>query len=117
MLKFSMTFYHKEENYQTHTSIWKRQFIQKVAWQEKTKIGTSQEHNKANYVKVFIFEKENDLSKIELCEGDIIVKGLVEKEITSQQDLDDLPSVYTVTSIADFDYSSPISRHIELVGE
>lgn len=108
----SMTLYKKGFNKETRMEIWTRYVIDKVMWQGGR--GSSLEEGIAdkNDVKIFI-KYSDDLPEFKI--GDIIVKGIIEQEITMQKDLD--VDSFKITSIVDCDYGSETMHHYEIGGK
>lgn len=67
------------------------------------------------YLKPKEYQKQQDtLGRWTLQEGDIIVKGIVENDITSSKELKALDDVYTINSIEIVDYSVTCLNHFEV---
>lgn len=109
----SATIYHKVANRTTHKNEWKRYFIEKVMWQERNGVSVNKGLEKSNNLNAYI----PYLLDIPVSNGDIIVKGNIEREIATQQDLINTDSVFTITSIKTCDYGSNTMKHTEIIGQ
>ena len=110
----SLTIYHKGYDETTRLEKWIR-FNYKNVWFFGGK-GSSinKGYENANDVDVRIPYDKNDIDISNLAIGDIIVKGTIETDITTQQDLKNY-EIYNITSINDNNFG--INRHIHLGGK
>lgn len=110
----SLTIYHKYFDKVSKIDKWKRQEVKNVWWYG----GKGANYNKgledANEVKIRIPKDINDLSDLEVEIGDILVKDIIDKEISIQSDLKDYET-YNVTSIIDNDMG--LNKHIHIEGK
>lgn len=117
----SMTLYYKQYNSETRLNEWKRHVIIKeddtsgVMWQGGKGASLDKGYEQANDVKVFIPCDNNDLSQIKFEIGDIIVKGIIDQEITKRSDLK--MDTYNIKTILNPDYGGADMAHIELGGK
>lgn len=106
-----MTIYNRELDKTTHSYIWKRNYIEKVMWQENQNTSFNEGLTESKVVKVFIpieYVGENTFTA-----GDLIVKGK-HSEITKE---DELNNRFKVINVLIKDYGSTNIQHIELIGE
>lgn len=68
----------------------------------------------SNDIKIRLWKDINDLSKLKINVGDILVKGNVNKEISMQSDLKDYET-YNIVSIIDNDFR--LNRHFHIEGK
>lgn len=108
-----LTLYHCSLDSFTHNEVWERINFDKVWWFGGKGSRLNKGYDNANNVDVRIpYDKNNvDLTKISI--GDIIVKGRVTTDITTQQDLDE-DIVYNITSINDNNFGN--NPHLHLGG-
>lgn len=109
-----LTVYHKGYDELLKIEKWTRYNYDKV-WifsNEGTNINNGYSNN--NNIDVRIWYKKNDNVSLEnFSIGDILVKGHIEKEITTQQDLNE-EEIYNITSITDNQFGQ--STHVHLKG-
>ena len=110
----SLTIYHKGYDETTRLEKWIR-FNYKNVWFFGGK-GSSinKGYENANDVDVRIPYDKNDIDISNLAIGDIIIKGTLNTDITTQQDLNSY-EVYNITSINDNNFG--INPHIHLGGK
>lgn len=113
----SMTLYHKKYSRALRKDEYKKSIIENVMWQGGKGTSVNEGYENANDVRIYIPKSKNDLSNIEFSQGDIVVKGTIDTEITVQQDLNGVDDVYNITTIIDRDYGSLSMQHIELGGK
>lgn len=108
-----MTIYHKTYDGVNRKDKWQKHIVHSVMWQGGKGASVNQGFEQANDVKVFT----KDMTIIDYVKiGDIIVKGNVNKDIKTQQDLSN-EEFYNVTTIINYDYGSEGMKHIELGGK
>lgn len=127
----SMTIYNKYFNPITRADSWQRHVIYEVFWDSTS--GITQYKGlipndkvtiyipfNSNYMNFFIDPKTfqiNHTGYWTIQNGDIIVKGIINDEITKQSELEsEYPNVFNVSSITINNYGSPNMRHIEVIG-
>ena len=104
-----LTIYHKNLNNTTHSVEWERINYDKVWFFGGKGSSVNKGYDNANNVDIRIPFPNVDVSKISI--GDILVKGRVETNITSQSDLND---TYNITSININDFG--LNPHIHIGG-
>ena len=110
----SLTHYHKTLDEATRLEKWIRYNYDNVWWFGGKGSSINKGYENANDVNVRIPYDKNDIDISNLAIGDIIVKGTLETDITTQQDLNSY-EVYNITSINDNNFG--INRHIHLGGK
>lgn len=109
----SMTLYHKDYNKKTRLDEWIRYPIENVMWQGGEGSSINKGYDKANDITVFIpYNKNKELENVPFSIGDIIVKEIIEDNITKQSDLN--VNNYNITTIIDNNYGSSEMKHIQL---
>lgn len=109
----SMTLYHKDYNKKTRLDEWIRYPIENVMWQGGEGASINKGYDKANDITVFIpYNKNKKLENVPFSIGDIIVKEIIEDNITKQSDLK--VNNYNITTIIDNNYGSSEMKHIQL---
>ena len=110
----SLTHYHKTIDNDTRLEKWIRYNYENVWWFGGKGSSINKGYENANDVNVRIPYDKNDIDINNLAIGDIIVKGTLNTDITTQQDLKNY-EVYNITSINDNNFG--INRHIHLGGK
>ena len=110
----SLTHYHKTLDEATRLEKWIRYNYDNVWWFGGKGSSINKGYENANDVNVRIPYDKNDIDINNLAIGDIIVKGTLNTDITTQQDLKNY-EVYNITSINDNNFG--INRHIHLGGK
>ena len=112
----SLTIYHKSGlDVATHYEIWTRYNYNKVWFSSSKGANISQGYNSTDNVEIRIPYNENDnLNVNNFAVGDIIVKGTINQDITTQKDLSNY-QIFNITSIKNNDFGN--NQHIHLVGE
>ena len=110
----SLTHYHKTLDETTRLEKWIRYNYENVWWFGGKGSSINKGYENANDVNVRIPYDKNDIDISNLAIGDIIVKGTLETDITTQQDLKNY-EVYNITSINDNNFG--INKHIHLGGK
>lgn len=100
----SMTLYHKDYNKKTRLDEWIRYPIENVMWQGGKGASINKGYDKANDITVFIpYNKNKELENVPFSIGDIIVKEIIEDNITKQSDLK-VNNYNITTAINNIDY-------------
>lgn len=111
----SLTHYHKTLDETTRLEKWIRYNYDNVWFFGGKGSSINKGYENANDCNVRIwYEKNNNLNIANFSIGDIIVKGTLETDITTQQNLNNY-EVYNITSINDNNFG--INRHIHLGGK
>ena len=110
----SLTHYHKTLDEATRLEKWIRYNYENVWWFGGKGSSINKGYENANDVNVRIPYDKNDIDINNLAIGDIIVKGTLNTDITTQQDLKKY-EVYNITSINDNNFG--INKHIHLGGK
>ena len=108
----SLTIYHKTTNETTLLVKWVRINIDRVWWFGGKGAGISKGYSNANDVDIRI--PDNQISVNDISIGDILIKGKLEADIQSQQDLNQ-EEVYNITSIVDSNFGN--NPHIYIGGK
>ena len=110
----SLTHYHKTLDETTRIEKWIRYNYENVWWFGGKGSSINKGYENANDVNVRIPYDKNEIDISNLAIGDIIVKGTIETDITTQQDLKNY-EIYNITSINNNNFG--INRHIHLGGK
>ena len=110
----SLTHYHKTLDETTRLEKWIRYNYKNVWWFGGKGSSINKGYENANDVDVRIPYDKNDIDINNLAIGDIIIKGTIDTDITTQQDLNNY-EVYNITSINDNNFG--INPHIHLGGK
>ena len=110
----SLTHYHKTLDETTRLEKWIRYNYGNVWWFGGKGSSINKGYENANDVDVRIPYDKNDIDISNLAIGDIIIKGTLNTDITTQQDLKNY-EVYNITSINDNNFG--INQHIHLGGK
>ena len=110
----SLTHYHKTIDNETRLEKWIRYSYGNVWFFGGKGSSINKGYENANDVDVRIPYDKNDIDISNLAIGDIIIKGTLETDITTQQDLNNY-EVYNITSINDNNFG--INSHIHLGGK
>ena len=110
----SLTHYHKTLDEATRLEKWIRYNYENVWWFGGKGSSINKGYENANDVNARIPYDKNDIDINNLAIGDIIVKGTLNTDITTQQDLKKY-EVYNITSINDNNFG--INKHIHLGGK
>lgn len=110
----SLTVYHKTFDNTTHLEKWIRYNYNNV-WVFNGKSGVANKgYDNANNVQIRIpYNKNGNLNINNFAIGDIIVKGTLNYDIETQQDIDNC-LVYNITSINNNNFGN--NKHIHLGG-
>ena len=115
MTNASLTHYHKTLDETTRLEKWIRYNYENVWWFGGKGSGINKGYENANDCNIRIWYEKNDNLNIEnFSIGDIIIKGTLATDITTQQDLRNY-EVYNITSINDNNFG--INQHIHLGGK
>lgn len=110
----SLTHYHKTIDNETRLEKWIRYNYDNVWWFGGKGSSINKGYENANDVDVRIPYDKNNIDISNLAIGDIIIKGTLDTDITTQQDLKNY-EVYNITSINDNNFG--INQHIHLGGK
>ena len=110
----SLTHYHKTIDNETRLEKWIRYNYKNVWWFGGKGSSINKGYENANDVDVRIPYDKNNIDISNLAIGDIIIKGTLATDITTQQDLKNY-EVYNITSINDNNFG--INPHIHLGGK
>ena len=114
IINASLTHYHKTLDEATRLEKWIRYNYDNVWCFGGKGSSINKGYENANDVNVRIPYDKNDIDISNLAIGDIIVKGTLNTDITTQQDLKKY-EVYNITSINDNNFG--INKHIHLGGK
>ena len=110
----SLTIYHKTLDDNTRLEKYVRYNYSKVWYFDSQVAKVSQGYNDANKVQIRIPYKLNDnLNASNFAQGDIIVKGTLQTDITNQEDLKGY-EIYNISSINNNNFGN--NPHIHLGG-
>ena len=110
----SLTIYHKVFDEKTRLEKWKRYNYEKVWFFGGKGAGVNKGYDNANDVDIRIPYMINNVDVGNIQIGDILVKGNVTIDITTQQDLKKYQT-YNITSINDNDFGN--NPHIHIGGK
>ena len=111
----SLTHYHKTLDETTRLEKWIRYNYENVWFFGGKGSSINKGYENANDCNIRIwYEKNNNLNIANFSIGDIIVKGTIDTDITTQQNLNNY-EVYNITSINDNNFG--INQHIHLGGK
>ena len=114
IINASLTHYHKTLDEATRLEKWIRYNYENVWWFGGKGSSINKGYENANDVNVRIPYDKNDIDISNLAIGDIIIKGTLDTDITTQQDLKNY-EIYNITSINDNNFG--INPHIHLGGK
>lgn len=114
IINASLTHYHKTIDDETRLEKWIRYNYNNVWWFGGKGSSINKGYENANDVDVRIPYDKNNIDISNLAIGDIIIKGTLDTDITTQQDLKNY-EVYNITSINDNNFG--INKHIHLGGK
>lgn len=114
IINASLTHYHKTIDSETRLEKWIRYNYDNVWWFGGKGSSINKGYENANDVDVRIPYNQNEIDISNLEIGDIIIKGTLATDITTQQDLKNY-EVYNITSINDNNFG--INKHIHLGGK
>ena len=114
IINASLTHYHKTLDEATRLEKWIRYNYENVWWFGGKGSSINKGYENANDVNVRIPYDKNNIDISNLAIGDIIIKGTLDTDITTQQDLKNY-EVYNITSINDNNFG--INPHIHLGGK
>ena len=110
----SLTHYHKTLDETTRLEKWIRYNYENVWFFGGKGSSINKGYENANDVDIRIPYSQNEIDISNLSIGDIIIKGTLDTDITTQQDLNSY-EVYNITSINDNNFG--INPHIHLGGK
>lgn len=111
----SVTIYHKIFNKNTRVEEWQRFNYDNIWFFGGKGAGINKGYDNANDVNVRIPYNENNVDINNFAIGDIIVKGKINDDIQTQQDLSSEYEMYNITSINDNNFG--INRHVHIGGK
>ena len=114
IINASLTHYHKTLDETTRLEKWIRYNYANVWWFGGKGSSINKGYENANDVDIRIPYDKNNIDISNLAIGDIIIKGTLNTDITTQQELKNY-EVYNITSINDNNFG--INRHIHLGGK
>ena len=114
IINASLTHYHKTLDETTRLEKWIRYNYENVWLFGGKGSSINKGYENANDVNVRIPYDKNNIDIGNLAIGDIIIKGTLNTDITTQQDLKNY-EIYNITSINDNNFA--INRHIHLGGK
>ena len=114
IINASLTHYHKTLDEATRLEKWIRYNYENVWWFGGKGSSINKGYENANDVNVRIPYDKNDIDIGNLAIGDIIIKGTLNADITTQQDLKNY-EVYNITSINNNNFG--VNPHIHLGGK
>ena len=109
-----LTVYHKGFDEETKLETWTRYNYLLVWWFGGKGSGINKGYDEANNVDIRIPYKRNQVDIKDFSIGDIVVKGNLTTDITTQQDLENY-EIYNITSINDNNFGN--NPHIHLGGK
>lgn len=109
-----LTVYHKALNQQTRLEEWTRYNYADIWWFGGKGTGIRKGYENANDVEIRIPYDTNQIDIDNFAIGDILVKGNVELDIDTQQDLSEY-EVYNITSITNNTFGE--NPHIHIGGK
>lgn len=110
----SLTIYHKEYDKTTRLEKWIRQNYSQVWWFGGKGASVNKGYDNANDVDIRIPYNQNEIDIANIQIGDILVKGDIATDITTQQDLSEF-EYYNITSINDNNFGN--NPHIHIGGK
>lgn len=105
-----LTLYHKTIDSTTRLEKWTRYNYDKIWWFSSNNANVNKGYDNSNNVEIRIPFKNADINNFSI--GDILVKGHLTQDITSQQDLS---NTYNITTIKDNSFGSV--PHIHITGK
>lgn len=115
LVNTELTIYHKEYDELLRLDKWKRYNYDKVWFFGGKGAGINKGYENANNVEIRIwYELNSGINISDFAIGDIIVKGRLDEDITTQQDLLG-NEIYNITSITNNTFGT--SKHIHLGGK
>lgn len=115
LVNSSLTVYHKTLDDKTRLEKWIRHNYENIWWFGGKGASLNKGYTEGNDVQIRIFYKSNeDLDINNFAIGDILVKGTLEYDITTQQDLTN-HEVYNITSLNNNTFGN--NQHIHIGGK
>ena len=109
-----ITIYHKDIDEITRLEKWIRYNYSYVWWYESQSAKVNKGYNNENKLQIRIpYDKNVDLNINNFAKGDIIVKGTLETDIETQDDLKEY-QIYNIKSINNNDFGN--NQHIHIGG-
>lgn len=109
-----VTIYHKGFDENTRLETWTRYNYDNVWFFGGKGAGLNKGYENANDFDCRIPYAKNDVSINNFAIGDIVVKGIIEEDIETQQDLSDY-EIFNIRSINDNNFG--INKHIHIGGK
>lgn len=111
----SLTVYHKYYDETERLEKWKRFNYENVWWFGGKGAGINKGYENANDVQIRIpYDMNKELNIVNFSVGDILIQGTLDKDITTQQDLDQ-ESIYNITSLNNNTFGN--NPHIHIGGK
>lgn len=110
----SLTIYHKDYDETTRLEKWIRKNYSQVWWFGGKGASINKGYDNANDVDIRIPYNQNEIDIANIQIGDILVKGDIATDITTQQDLSEF-EYYNITSINDNNFGN--NPHIHIGGK
>ena len=110
----SLTIYHKDYDETTRFEKWIRKNYSQVWWFGGKGASVNKGYDNANDVDIRIPYNQNEIDIANIQIGDILVKGDIATDITTQQDLSEF-EYYNITSINDNNFGN--NPHIHIGGK
>ena len=115
LINSSLTVYHKYYDDAERLEKWKRFNYDNVWWFGGKGAGINKGYENANDVQIRIpYDMNKELNIENFSIGDILIQGTLDKDITTQQDLDQ-ESIYNITSLNNNTFGN--SPHIHIGGK
>lgn len=108
----SLTLYHKRIDSDTKLEVYDRYFYEKIWWFGGQGVSLNKGLQNVNNVIIRIPYDLNDIDVSNISVGDILVKGRVDLDIETQEDLNDY-EVYIITSVNNNTFGNTPHVHIE----
>lgn len=107
----SLTVYHKGFDTENRIETWTRFNYSNIWWFGGKGAGINKGYENANDVEIRISRLDHNINVDNFSIGDILVKGEIETDINTQQDLEGY-EVYNITSIKDNNFGTRPHLHI-----
>lgn len=107
----SLTVYHKTFDEEERLEKWQRYNYSNVWWFGGKGASINKGYENANDVEIRISRLDHEIDVDKFSIGDILVKGQIETNIETQQDLNEY-EVYNITSIKDNNFGTRPHLHI-----
>ena len=115
LVNSSLTVYHKYYDETERLEKWKRFNYEKVWWYGGKGTGINKGYENANDVQIRIpYDINKELNIENFSIGDILIQGTLDKDITTQQDLEQ-ENIYNITSLNNNTFGN--NPHIHIGGK